>query len=347
MREVDRAFYDNHLAGFLPDRIIDIHTHVWLKEMFQHEEELTRGAKWPSLVAEDNCIEDLLETYNLLFPNQQVTPMVFGSPRRGVDLDWTNEYISQVARRHDLPGLLVSTPEWTAAELVQRVRRGGFLGLKPYLNFAPAHIPSGAIKISDFLPPAHLEAANREGWIVMLHIPRKDRLRDPVNLKAMLEIEHEYPNVKVIIAHIGRAYCPEDVGNAFEVLGETENMLFDFSAHTNAQVMEGLIRTVGPQRVLFGSDMPILRMRMRRICRDGRYVNLVPPGLYGDVSDDPNMGEVSPEEGEQLSFFMYEELLAFRQAAEAAGLSVADLEDVFYNNAARLIAETKDSLEGG
>jgi hypothetical protein len=78
-------------------------------------------------------------------------------------------------------------------------------------------------------------------------------------------------------------------------------------------------------------------MRMRRICESGFYVNLVPPGLYGDVSDDSHMREVSAEEGRRLSVFMYEELLAFRQAAQAVGLNAEDLADVFYHNAARLI----------
>ena len=116
-------------------------------------------------------------------------------------------------------------------------------------------------------------------------------------------------------------------------------MHFDFCANTSAYVMEQLLRAVGPQRVAFGSDrLPVVRMRMRRICEDGFYVNLVPPGLYGDVSDDPHMREVSDEEGSSMpSFFMYEELLAFRQAAETVGLSAEDVADVMYNNAARLI----------
>jgi hypothetical protein len=50
------------------------------------------------------------------------------------------------------------------------------------------------------------------------------------------------------------------------------------------------------------------------------------------------MREVDEAEGAQFSFFMYEELLAFRQAAEAVGLSADDVADVMYNNAARLIA---------
>jgi uncharacterized protein len=84
-----------------------------------------------------------------------------------------------------------------------------------------------------------------------------------------------------------------------------------------------------------------LRMRMRRICEDGFYVNIVPPGLYGDVSGDPHMREVSVEEGERLSFFLYEQLYAFRCAAEAVGLSRAELEDVFYNTAAQIIAKAR------
>jgi parallel beta-helix repeat protein len=44
------------------------------------------------------------------------------------------------------------------------------------------------------------------------------------------------------------------------------------------------------------------------------------------------MREVTPEEGETLSFFLYEELFAFRCAAEAAGLSAAEVEDVFISN---------------
>jgi len=66
-------------------------------------------------------------------------------------------------------------------------------------------------------------------------------------------------------------------------------------------------------------------------------VNLVPRGLYGDVSADPNMGELDGEEAERLTFFLYEEIDAFRRAAESRGLTAADIEDVFCNNAQRLI----------
>jgi uncharacterized protein len=337
LTDVDRRFYQHHLAGFLPKKMVDIHSHVWLKAFRVEMTAGTRGQTWPRRVAQDNSIEDLLETYRLLLPQQEVTPLIFGWPERDADMDKTNAYTSQSARQHSLPGLIVTNPEWTAAELEQRVLRGGFLGLKPYLNWAPLHIPTQEIQIYDFLPPAHLEVANQCGWIVILHIPRPARLKDPLNLQQMLEIEQRYPNIKLVIAHIGRAYCTEDIGDAFDVLQDSQRMLFDFSANTSAKVIEGALRNFGARRVLFGSDLPIVRMRMRRICENGSYVNLVPPGLYGDISGDPHMRAVSPDEAEQLSFFLYEMLLAFRQAAEAVGLSPAGVEDVLYHNGARLI----------
>lgn len=338
VKEVDRAYYRQHLAGFLPRRVVDFHVHVWLKSFELGTPAESRTANWPRLVAVDNSIEDLRATYRLMLPEQEVVPLVFGYPERQFNLQLTNDYARRVAREHGLPCLMVSTPEWSAEALQRQVVAGAFLGLKPYLSFAPVHIPSDQITIYDFLPHEHLEVANDHGWIVLLHIPRPARLKDPVNLEQMLEIERRYPGVRLVIAHIGRAYCAEDVGNAFQALRDTEHMVFDFSANTNAEVFEEALRAFGPRRLVFGSDLPIARMRMRRICENGSYINLVPPGLYGDVSGDAHMREVSPKESAELSFFMYEQLFAFRRAAEALCLTASDLEDVFYNNAARLIA---------
>ena len=127
------------------------------------------------------------------------------------------------------------------------------------------------------------------------------------------------------------------MGDAFTVLGKTKNLVFDFSANTNAWVFARALEAVGPKRMLFGSDLPITRMRMKRICVNGTYINVVPKGLYGDVSGDKNMREVEGPEAEALSFFMYEEIAAFLDAARQTGLGAADLEDAFYNNARRVL----------
>jgi len=340
--EVDRRFYDERLRAFLPEKLIDVHTHVWRAADYPSGKglESARTVTWPSKVAAENPIEDLLESYRLMLPGKTVTPLVFPSLPEN-NLDAINAYAMEASKQANVPALIFSDPAWSAEEFERRVQAGGFLGAKSYLTLAPAYLPTKEIRIYDYFPPHQLAVLNRRGWLMMLHIPRDGRLQDPVNLAQMLEIEQRYPNVKLIIAHVGRAYCTHDVGNAFEVLAASKSMYFDFSANTNDWVFEQLLRCVGPRRVLFGTDMPILRMRMRRITEGDHYVNLVPKGLYGDVSGDKNMGEVEGEEAEKLTFFLYEEIDAFQRAAERVGLSRNDIEDVFYNNAHTMIEAAK------
>ena len=382
VKPVDRAFYAERIKDFLPDRLIDVHCHVWTNpgggqggeqrggRGCRRARELSGGPgghhsagpareqgsgpgkgqmekptpgpydrvqSWPQRVASQNPIEDLIETYRLMFPDKQVTALIFGTAANAADLDADNAYVQQSARKAGFPALMVTPPSMDAETFEERVAAGGFLGAKVYLTLAPEHLKPDEICIFDFLPHHLLEVVDRRGWVVMLHIPRSGRLRDPVNLEQMLEIERRYPNARVIIAHVGRAYCIEDVGNAFGVLSGTEKLVFDISANSNQRVFERLIETVGPKRILFGSDLPILRMRARRICECGRYVNLVPRGLYGDVSADPHVRELDGEEAEALTFFLYEEIDAFRRAAANTGLLPADIEDVFYGNAARIL----------
>ena len=349
VKPVDLDFYRQRLQSFLPARLIDIHTHVWLDKFKSHqEEENLRAVTWPSRVARDNSIEDLMETYRLMFPDKKVLPLIFGHALSlGDDIDGGNEYVRECARRHQIPALIFADPRWSEMELEERIRAGKFLGAKVYLTRSDPRLPERDIQIYDFLPHHQLKVLDRHGWIVMLHIPRPARLRDPLNLAQIIEIERRYPSLRVIIAHVGRAYCPEDVGDAFGVLADTRRVFFDISANTCAETFAQAIRAVGPQRILFGSDLPILRMRMRRICEGGTYVNLVPKGLYGDVSGDPHLREVDGQDAEQLTFFMYEEIDAFRRAATATGLGEKDLEAIFYGNAAQLLCAAgmpEDSL---
>jgi len=338
VKDADRRFYEERLRGFLPSKLIDIHTHVGKKELYQRPEDAKeKTVSWPSRVAEENPIEDLFETYRLMFPDKKVTPLMF--PTLSIKMDELNRYVSGCSHTRGVPALIFSLPRWDRREFEKRIIEGGFIGAKSYLTAADSSIPADEITIFDFFPHHQLEVMDAHTWIMMLHIPRDKRLRDTKNIEQLLEIDRKYPNLQCVVAHVGRAYCNEDVGDAFDALENTEHLMFDISANTNEWVFEQAIKTVGPKRILFGSDMPILRMRMKRICENGVYINIVPEGLYGDVSDDIHMREAEGEEAEHLTFFMYEEIDAFRRAAENTGLTADDIEDVFYRNAAGMFAK--------
>ena len=185
----DRRIYEEELKDFLPDKIFDVHCHIALQE---HKKpaplkpgEVKRTVTWPSLVAKQNSIEDLQETYELFFPGKQCKALVFSDAGHGVEI---NNYVADASRRSGFPALYYSHPEESGSVIEQKIREGGFLGLKSYLDLSPKYLPEAEIRIFDFFPKHQLAKLNEMGAICMLHIPRHGRLKDQANIQQILEI---------------------------------------------------------------------------------------------------------------------------------------------------------------
>lgn len=336
----DRQFYEEHLRDFLPKTFVDCHTHIWLdaqNHFCEDPDTAARSCAWPTMVAKDNSVEDLRETNRLLFPENEVISVLYGQPMVTIDLKKNNAYVADSARKYNYPALYISHPSQSPESVERAVLSNPcFKGLKVYLQFAPSYIPSNEIRIYDFLPHAHLALADKYGWIVQIHIARPRRLADPVNYIQLLEIEEKYPNIKLIVAHLGRAYADEDLGDALDYLKNSQKTIWDFTANTNQQVMERVLELYGPDRFIYGTDFPIFRMKARRTVENGFYINEIPQGSLGDVSADPHMREIPYPEAEKITFFIYEEILSCKNACKTLGLGKADVEKIFYTNSKAL-----------
>lgn len=322
--EYDKKVYAQELRDFLPDKIIDTHTHVFKKEFTKP------STTWVGKVMDECTYENLEQTFLDMLPGKKLKAVMMGLPSR--DHEVGNAYIEECINMGGT-GLFCTKYDTPLSVIEEAITKRGFKGIKPYPSNRPAYIPLGESRIFDFLPHNQLKLLNDLGTVVLLHIGRDMRLKDPVNVAQLMEIEEKYPNLKLIVAHIGRAYSPEDLGDAFETLKHTKNMMFDFCANTLSEAMEECLKAVGPKRLMYGTDMPVTKMRMRRISENGIYKNIVPKGLYGDVSGDIHMLET---ENEELTCFLYEQLRAFKKAAENLNLTKEDINDVFYGNASRL-----------
>lgn len=332
MTAYDRKVYQEELRDFLPAKILDCHTHIWL-DSFTAAGDYNGGSTWTERVATELSAQALTDTYTQLFPDKTVTPLVFGGCL--CDLQQVNDYVYENACRYGFPTLYRTDYSMSGEFLETQIKQGGFLGIKPYLTNVPPYLPVDEIRIFDFLPHEHLEVCDRNGWIVMLHIPRKLRLKDPVNLAQLLEIEQRYPNLKLIVAHVGRAYSRQDLGQAFDLLKDTKNMYFDFTANLCDDAIRACIQAVGTKRIMFGSDLPIAAMRMYRITDEtGNYFNVVPRGMYADVRNDPHMLE---SDEENITLMIYEQLRALKRVAEDLELTKEQIGDIMYANAQCLI----------
>ena len=337
VKPYDRQFYEEKLKDFLPDTFIDCHTHIWIPEHIVQEDTAHRSQNWPGLVASSNSIEDLNETNAELFPDKRVISVLYGQTNISIDLEANNEYTAKAAEANGFPALYISHPSESCEHIREQfAKHPCFKGLKIYLQFAPAYIPADEIRIYDFISQEQLKLADEMGWVVQIHIPRPKRLADPVNYIQLYEIEEKHPNLQLIIAHLGRAYANEDVGEGINYLKGLKKCVWDFTANTNADVMAQVLETFGPDRFIYGTDFPIFRMKARRVVENGVYVNEVPAGLYGDNTGDPHMRDIAYPEAEKITFFIYEEIDSCRRACERLGLGKADVNKIFYANSARI-----------
>jgi uncharacterized protein len=331
---VDLPFYRQHLQGFLPDKIIDAHTHAAPARLWQAGDPLP--TYWPGWISMD-CpmpLPNLLQALLMLFPGKEVTPIVLGTAQReGVEA--ATAHLQQGLQ--DYPHIFAfmnNLPEWSERELAARMARGRFSGLKPYPTLAPASIPARDAAIFDYLPRQHLKLAEENGWVITLHISREARLADPLNIAQLKEIAERFPRLKLVLAHIGRTYTPRNAEEGFAALGETARFFYwDFSATTQERAMELLIQAAGPQRILYGSDLPVVAARARRITEGENYVNIMREADWQDA----HTRLAPPEEHAQITFLLYEEIAAFKRVAQRLHLTTQDIEDVFYRNARRLL----------
>ena len=185
----DREFYETRIRDWLPEKIIDVHTHAHLKKFYLGDAlwKQNRGALWPLLAAEENSVENIEEGFRNLFPDKQVKALMFGKVSRAYDVEACTAYVIEECGKRGWPYLYVTRPEWTAEEFEQKILTSGAKGAKVYLNFSPTYIPSDEIRIFDFIPPHQLEVLDSHGWVLMLHIPRSGRLGDPVNIDQLAE----------------------------------------------------------------------------------------------------------------------------------------------------------------
>ena len=251
--DVDRAFWDEHLEDWLPRRIFDAHTHV-NEPRFRVEEmtEAKRRQYWVNEVAEPIGAERCRSV-----ATGSSSPAA-SSPASPSDFPFS----TSTSRRSNAqpPGRMraagLVSPGRGPAAMVGRARRpragsaATVLGVKVYyalISQDPAtrdkHLEAS---IFDFLPHHQLEVLDRRRAWVTLHVPKADRLGHPQNIAEIREIRRQYPNVVLVIAHLGRCYTLPHAEEAFPPLADDEGLYFDISAVLNPDVLRLALQTLRP-----------------------------------------------------------------------------------------------------
>lgn len=332
--EIDRKIWQEELADFVPARVFDVHTHAycWDANLDPDWESgpfapiARRGWKHVDWHALNACDRKLL-------PDRTVNRLTFPFPfAPRCDFERANRFVAEQVRLDpESAALMLVQPAMQADYLERWIEEHSFLGLKPYRFYA---IGGDAVEcdITDFLPEEQIAVADRRGLIVMLHLAKREGIANPRNLDALSRLTQTYPGVRWILAHCARAYSAWPIEKAGPRLRQLENVWYDVSSVCESDAITALIDSVGPERVMYGSDdIPVGVMR-------GKYIAF--GYAWAFLSEDNHQLQLSHCRPE-MTFTRYEQLRAMRRAAQRIGMTGNQIDALFFDTAYLLVQSAR------
>jgi len=321
LTDADLRLLRRAVDGFVPDRVFDVHAHLFHTRHFARD-------KRPAFLDEDRGygMQEFQAAMNLWLPERKVDGLFFGFPSTGNDRAGENEWVrSHVEGASESRALVLTAPEDDRAEVRRLLSGGTFVGIKPYRMYAEVPDTREA-EIESFAPEWMWEACHDHDGILMLHIMLAGGITDERNIAAIRRLCRRYPCCRLVLAHVARSFNYRHAREGLRVIEDLENVVVDTSAVTQAGAFRAALEILGPRRVLWGSDYMV--SELRGIC----------------VTQGDGFTWIHPELGvENLTVFgQYttvgiESLLCLREACEDMGMNQGDVEDIFRNNALRLL----------
>jgi len=326
MQPRERAFYDAEVAPYLPPEVLDFHAHIWDSGNWKERPWDTDAAGGKYMVVEPYYPAGRLTADGIAaFPDREYRAVVFGYPVPAGDFRRENAYVREEAATPGLYPLMLAGRSLGVdkAEIRKTLQEGPFLGYKVFLNWYGNDY--GSVTIDDMLSANEMAVADEERLVVLLHVPRSDRLADPVIQKGVQNLATEYPNAQIVLAHCGRCYLPDQMRRAVGALTGLSNVYLDSSMVMDPLVLRIVMDELGPERLLFGTDYPVAAMKGRRVRVLDHWVDVVSPG-YAPSAYRTEAADVP------ATYMAVEIAVAIRDAALSAGIGESALHGVFFGN---------------
>lgn len=325
LTENDQKLIQTKLVDFVPDEIFDIHAHPYNPAHF------TPGA-WPFLEKAGllGCPQHraALQQY---MPSQTIHGLYFGLPQKNADRFQMNQWVADEVDQNGTAlsrSLMVVAPDDDRFQVAENLRSGRFVGLKVYHCYASRPDTMNA-SLAEYAPEWMWELLHETKGVLLLHIVRDGAMDDPDNQKEIRRLCRTYPQVRLILAHVARSFNYRNARSGLYALVDLDNVVIDTSAVTESESFAAALKILGPKRVLWGSDFPVSEARGRCITT-GNYFYWLHPEIIAT--------EQKPATKNEMTLIGIESLLTLREACEDAGMNRADVQDIFMNNALRLLA---------
>ncbi len=316
----------SRLESFVPEEIFDIHVHPFNPRHFGPD-----AWKWlrEPIERQLGCAEHRAEVSRYM-PSRRIHGLYFGMPHATADRDAINEEVAREVKTHGSSlsrALALVSPQDSVDAIASLLNGGSFCGLKVY------HVYSGRLdtmnaSIEEFAPEWMWKLLDERGGILMLHIVRADAMEDECNQTSLRRLCRKYPRCRLVLAHVARSFNYRHARRGLGALVDLDNVVVDTSAVTECESIRAALEILGPRRVLFGSDFAVDAAKGRCISTGERFFWLHPDSL-------PEVSRPAAETA--MTLVGIESLLCLQEACEDMGLNRADVNDIFLNNALRLL----------
>ena len=240
------------LSKWLPPAVFDSHVHV--SPSFPGGEVINDKATTPGETFNFFDWKFHRKTFGLIFPKQKYVAAAFGFPHLP-DCGKDNEHLLSLARQDDCIVPVFRANATFDSERLHKELSSQFAGLKMYPDGKQKKTRT---KIVEVFPKNVLEIANALSKPLVIHLP--NGLMN--NLEELIALANEFPRAKFVVAHMGVVYCYEpSFEDCLAAVKRCENIFFDTAMVSDSKVIARAIETVGPLRILFGSDAPFSYIR--------------------------------------------------------------------------------------
>jgi predicted TIM-barrel fold metal-dependent hydrolase len=325
--EPSRDLFRRELDSFVPDRLCDAHMHLWADSHLPpagYDAFRGLGADVVDLPLYRKWMTELLPGRDV--DGGLILPGAVGAA--GEQVAAQNAFTAaEAAANPGWRGALLVTPEMDPDYLRGEVRRLGLRGLKCY-HVQSARTPSWEADIPDYLPEAQVKVAHEEGLCITLHMVKTRAVADPSNQRWIRYYCETYPDMQLILAHAARGFNPYHTIEGLAALRGLPNLWCDMAAVSDTGACEAIVEILGHSRLLFGTDFPISHLRGRCVAVGDGFL-----WLYDDTLD----WSTASFQPLQPVFVGLESLRVLKQAAWHCRLTDRQVEDIFRNNARRLL----------
>lgn len=336
IRDSDRQVWEEELDAFVPPRVFDAHCHL---VDVSHVPQQTLEGRGPAF-ANSTDLPRMRAVAQLLYPGRQYGFLTLGSPWLGIDVAaHVRFHAEQVRGQSDAVASRLVTPMCRVDDIRRDITEHAFVGLKPYRVFSVTG-DRNQCRIHEFLTHEQMELADELGLWVTMHLSRHQGCADAHNLADLAEYTaNRYPRIRWILAHCARSFTYRPIELAVDRLRDMPNIWYDVSAVNDVRPLATLFRRERAERILFGSDL------FNATSFHGKYVPFGRAWFQVETDRIPNL-RFDHCDGRPI-LAIYEQLLCMKHAAEWAGLSRADIEAIFWHNAASLFPQVTGAASSG